>query len=56
MLKTLESTESLTHPRKSGVGVGGDSRARGDNSKLDGSGIVDDEVDNKVNDEVGKKD
>ena len=55
MLKTL-STESA-EPRKSGIGVGSDSKAGYDRKKLDRSEVYDDEVDGgKVKDnEVEKK-
>ena len=55
MLKT-SSTKSA-EPRKGGVGVGGDSKARGSRSKIDESGMDDVEVNGgEVEvDEVGKK-
>ena len=51
MLKT-------TKPRKSGVGVGGDSRTRRGGSKIDGSGMDNFKVDSSEVevDEVGKRD
>ena len=67
MLKTSKSTELLTRPREGVVGVGGDSRARRDASKLDESEVDGGEVEGgkfdggKVDggevevDEVGKK-
>ena len=56
MLKTL-STKSV-EPRKSEVGVGGDSRARRDGSEIDRSGMDDIEVDSGEvgDDKVVKKD
>ena len=58
MLKTLESTESKIRPGKSGVGVGGDNRARysgseidenrKDNVEVDSSKVEVDEVEKKV--------
>ena len=55
MLKTLSI--KLTKLRKGGVGVSSDSRARRSQSKIDGSGMDDVEVDsNEVEvDEFGKK-
>ena len=57
MLKTSESTQSKTRPSESGVGVGGNSRARHAKSEIDRSGMDDVEVDgSEVEvDEVGKK-
>ena len=57
MLKTLKNTESLTRPGKSGVGVGGDSKAGHDGNELNRSKVDNSEVDgNEVrNNEVGKK-
>ena len=52
MLKTSESTESLTRPENGKVGVSGDSRAGRDRSELDGSKVDGGEV---GDDEVGKK-
>ena len=48
MLKTSGSTESSTRPGKGKVGVGGDSRAELDGSKVDGGEVGDDEVGKKV--------
>ena len=49
------STESA-EPRNGRVGVGGNSKAgRNGRYKLDGGEIGDNEVDDKVDDEVGKK-
>ena len=62
MLKTSESTEAITQPRESVVGVDSNSRARRDRSKLDesefdGSEIGNSEVDGgKVDDTIEKKD
>ena len=56
-MKTLESTKSSTQLGKGRVGVGGDSKAARDRSKLDESEIDDDGVDSgevKV-DKIGKK-
>ena len=57
MLKTWESTESATQPREGVVGVAGDSRAGGNESKLDGSELDGGEFDDGEveNDEFGKK-
>ena len=62
MLKTSGSTEPLKRPREGVVGLGSDSRARRDASKLDESELDDGEVDGgEVDgdefevDEVGKK-
>ena len=57
MLKTSESTEPSTRPKEGVVGVGSDSRARHNASKLDESESDDDEVGSgEVEvDEVGKK-
>ena len=56
MLKILGSTESLTQPKEDIVGIGSDSKARRDESKLDKSEINDSEVDgSKVGNEVRKK-
>ena len=57
MLKTSGSTKSATQPGEGGVGVGGNSRAERDGSRLDESRIDDGEVDGgEVRDnEVGKK-
>ena len=48
MLKTSGSTESSTRPGKGEVGVGGDSRAELDGSKVDSGEVGDDEVGKKV--------
>ena len=49
ILKTLESTDSLTRPRKGRIRVGGNSRARHDGNEVDGSEVDDGEVrNNKV--------
>ena len=54
MLKT-SNTES-TKPKKSGVGVGGDSRAKRDGNKIDRSRINDVEVNgDKVGDDKVEK-
>ena len=60
MLKTSRSIESTTQPGEGVVGVGSNSRARHDKnkldkSKLDGSGISHNEVDDKGDNEVRKK-
>ena len=55
MLKILESAEFLTRPGKGGVKVGNNSKAKHGNNKLDRSRIGDNEVDDKVDDEDGKK-
>ena len=52
MLKTSGSTESSTRPGKGEVGVGSDSRAGRDGSKLDRSEVDSGEV---GDDEIGKK-
>ena len=55
MLKTSESTESLTQPRKDGFEVGGDNRAKRDRNELDESEVDGNEVgDNKVGNKVWK--
>ena len=46
----------MTQPGKDEVGIGINIRAGQDNSKLDRSKIGNNEIDNKVDDEVGKKD
>ena len=55
MLKISGSTKSTTRPGKSVVEVGGDDKARYDRSKLDESGIGDNEVDDESDNKVGKK-
>ena len=60
MLKTSGSTESLTQPRKGGIGVDDDSKTgRNARYELDrrktSNDEVDGEVDNKVDDKIGKK-
>ena len=54
-MKTSRDTKSLTQPGKSGVGVKNNIRAGCDDSKFDKSGIGDNEFDDEVDDEVGKK-
>ena len=50
MLKISESTESTTQPGEGIVGIGGDTRARYNRNKLDGSEIDESEIDsNEVN-------
>ena len=57
MLKTLGSPEPLTRHGKSGVGVGGGSRARRYRSELDGKKIDYGEIDGGEigDDKIGKK-
>ena len=55
MLKNSGNIESTTQPREGKVVVGGDNRAERNGSKFDRSRVDDDEVDDKSDNEVGKK-
>ena len=56
MLKTLGSTKSLTRPKKGVVGVGGNSRVGHDRNELNAKKTGNNELNNEIDDEVGKKD
>ena len=55
MLKILGIIESLTRPGKGGVEVDDNSKARQDRNKLDGNKIGNNQVDDEVDNKVGKK-